>query len=281
MKVQEESGRRRSATFSDDAYSFFLSFEGELVTLLENYTPGELDFLKKIVVERDAMNKIVESNLDKIRSSMTISEYQNFLDPVMKEWGFSSICGGLSLKETMYSFMMSNALKSSLIADPFHNDVLHYTMNYIKQKIEKEKRPEILSEIIPLHLKDYSNLTIDKIIDLRNDSSIVAFRETVNELVKKAPEVEDWKSEIAGTWYREFLKDMAELAPPSRRSCYFNAFIDLITTTPVLEPRIAILQLLFGGAKLVYDSFSEYDKIQAYHKSLTHFCLRLSEVTSE
>lgn len=263
---------------STDAYSFYCSFEGEIDLLRENYSGKELDFIKLVQIDYSRFNQIVRENEDFIRAQMPIAEYPWFIEPVLEQWSFPRMACGISLSETLSAIMLSQGSAGQLLLDPFHNDILNYSINYFREKINGNKTQETLSKVIPFMVSDYSSLSLDKIVELRNESSIVEFRNVINQISEKINETDDIDSYVAGLWTRELLDDINEHAPQSVTRYILSTFIDLAVSIPAIPvPEIASIQLLAALAKLIYDKMEESKAMNQYDTSLSHFCSELRD----
>jgi hypothetical protein len=201
---------------------------------------------------------------------MPIAEYPWFIEPVLEQWGFPRMACGIPLKETLSAITLSHGFAGQLLLDPFHNDILNYLINYFKGKINRNKTQETLSTVIPFWVSDYSSLSLDKIVELRDESSIVEFRNVINRISEKIKDLDedDIKSYVATLWNKELLDDMNKYAPQSATRFILSAIMDLAAASmPVIST-----------AKFIYDKWKEGKAISQYKASLSHFCSELRDI---
>lgn len=261
------------------AFSFFASFEGELNAMCENFSPKELDFIKMTYPDPVKFAPIIKKNEDYIRSQMSMQEYPSFINPVMEKWKFPRMACGIGFRETLEAVTLSQGFDGKLLLDPFHNDILNFALKYFSNQLEQDKTPLVLTKIIPLMVPDYSSLNIERIIELRKEPSILEFRKTITNISDEIKGVSDIDSYIFSLWTQELLDDIERLAPKSRSKYVINSIIDLGVSVPVTPvPEIALLQLIAGLAKMVYEKSKEYEEIVDHNKSLSHFCSELRTI---
>lgn len=281
MTATPQGSDKSFPVISTDAYSFYCSFVGEIDILRENYSGKELDFIKLVHIDSSKFNQIVRENEDFIRAQMPIAEYPWFIEPVLEEWGIPRMACGVSLNETLSAITLSQGFEGKLLLDPFHNDILNHIINYFREKIEGNTAQETLSIVIPFMVSDYSSLSLDKIVELRNESSIVEFRNVINrisEKVSKFDDADDLVSYVARLWNNELSDDMTAHAPESATRYILSTIIDLAVSIPAVPiPEIASIQLFAALAKLIYDTWEEGKTMKHYDTSLSHFCSELRD----
>lgn len=274
VKVHGEEEPR--PVLDTEAYSYYMSLQGELDILLENYTYNEIDFIKLTSVNSTDLKDDINRNIENIRSRLAISEYPSFINPVLDEWGFSPISAGISLKETISALTLANGFDGEIILDPFHSDILNYSLNYFNGKIVRERRQEVLSQVIQLMVPDYGSLSLNRIADLRKEPSIIEFRRVIDNISTSLDEEEDPEDVISSLFTQELIDDMDALAPSGRGKFIVNSIVDLAISLPV-SPHATGIQMLVGLLKMGYDKVVEYDQMQTYNQSLSHFCTKLRE----
>lgn len=269
VTVRPNGSDESFTVISTDAYSFYCSFEGEIDLLRENYSGKELDFIKFRLIDYDRFNKIVREKEEILRAQMPMAEYPWFINPVLEQWGFPRLACGTSLHETLSAITLSHDFAGQLLLDPFHNDILKYSINYIREKINGNKTQETLSKVIPFIVSDYSSLSLDKIVELRDESSIVEFRNVINRISEEIKNLDedDIDSYIATRLIKELLDDLKEYAPSSMTKYILNTIIDVAVTMPVI-----------ATAKLIYDKWEEGKAMNQYKNSLSHFWSELRDI---
>jgi len=268
MTAGPQGSGKSFPVISTDAYSFYCSFEGEIELLRENYSGKELDFIKLIHIDYSKFNQIVRENEDFLRAQMPIAEYPWFIEPVLEKWGIPRMACSTSLSETLSAITLSHGFAGQLLLDPFHNDILNYSINYFGEKRNGKKTQETLSKVIPFMVSDYSSLSLDKIVELRDESSIVEFRNVINRISEKIKDLDEDEidSYVPRLLTNELLDDMKEYAPQSVTRYILSMIIDLVVSMPVIST-----------AKFIYDKWKEGKAISQYNSSLSHFCSELRD----
>ncbi len=221
---------------SSPARSYYISLQGSLEQLLENYSKKELSFIKYTWVKEQ--RKVDDTIVKTINGIINCSPNLRVgLRELCKKWDIGIICDTQILKEAISGIFISRKMNAIPVLDELHKDVIGLLDNVRRDFQGNQLRIETLSKIMQIAVNDYSNFAIEKILSLRNEPSIIEFRKTVDEVsdeLRKTNEKEV-NTAIAQRINKKLMKDMGKIAPKGPKKIILYAGLDCILALPILS----------------------------------------------
>lgn len=277
IKPEGRPNAKWTQVAASPARSYYVSFEGALEELLKNFSGKELDFIRFLYVsDASKASSAVHDLANQIKSRFTSFILRPRLEKVCRKWDIGTISSDLILREAVDAIFLSRACGSPPVLDGLHKDVVQ-SIDSLKREIEGESRQvNALSKVMELAIPDYGALQIEKILELRREPSIEAFRRVITHISSGLAELseEEINIRVAQEINKELIEDIKSIAPKSEKNVILSAAADCIFSTPVPPPYNAIL-LLLGLAKTVSTTISDVNKIERWKKSFGCFWMKL------
>jgi len=261
---------------SSPARSYFLSFEGELEIIFENFSKKELEFIKFIYPKYDS-RKATKYVLDQISSVVPRLKLDQELRRIVKKWDIGAISRNTILREAANAILLSRASKAPPVLDELHKDVMS-SINLLQKDLQEVSyQIETLSKVMEIGVRDFGGLTIEKILELRNEPSIEAFRKVIGDISSNmiGCSKEEIDIKISQLINKELIDDLQNIVPAGKWRVYLSAVGDLLFSLPLPPPFNLPLQLI-GLGKTVLGTIQSINEFDRWNKSFGCFWMKLS-----
>jgi hypothetical protein len=260
------------------ARTYFVSLQGSLEALIENYSRKELNFIKYFYLPSSS-----QQGIDNIVSdfSSTFRKEPNSklnLENICRKWDFGSVNSDRIYRESLNTEIVSRACNSIPIVDELHKDVIGLIDNSAKQVVNPALlQIDTVSKVLDAAIPDYSKFSIPEIIDLRKEPSIEAFRKALTEISASLNGVPNGNvdKKINQGINQRLVRDMSQIAPSSIRSIVISAAVDCILSVPVpaeFSLPITVASLIKTGTSAINDII----KAENWQSSFGCFWLKLN-----
>lgn len=260
-------GAQWSPPITSPARNYYVSFVGELELLTENFSPRELEFIIFFRVDNATKLESEIRQFVKQKERKLAGDLSTGLRTICDKWDIDSKNGNLILRETIDAIFLARALNAPPVFDELHMDVIELS-NILEKASQENTRLETLSKVMDIAVPDYGSLSMEKILELRKDPSIQAFRRVVTDISSKliGTPVED--IHIAQEVIKELLRDMNDIQPSSQRKVILSATADCLLAIP------SPFQI-FGLIKDLITAQSDIRKIERWETSFGCFLMKL------
>lgn len=213
----------------------------------------EIDFLEYLDIHRYANYlETIKNNTEKDLSD------REFAESVRKAHGRMPTV--VFLNNLNDSLAISHALNAPVTVDSIYASLLK-----IKTKCRMGLQFSVLERLSQLGIPDFSELTLEKILDLRKDKALTSFRNLISTLSLRLQSDNNFNLEALFT--QELLKQIRELAPSKKRIA-ISAFLGALSKVPC--PFI-------GEVKTIADIGNKLKEHRDFSSNWVSFLLKLNQ----
>jgi hypothetical protein len=226
----------------------------EVISDIESGSYGkEVDFLKYAVINRKNNHRdIINQNTGKDL------ENKEFADTAIK------IYGQMPLVKLLYNLNDSLAI-SHFFKIPVAVDEMHAPLLKCKTKCQVGLEFPILDRLAEIGIPDFSDFSLDKLLELRKDKAIASFRNLISKISSKLQSKSDVNIETLFT--QELFEQIEEMAP-SKKKITLDAALGALSFVPC--PLVSV-------ATTVTDIGKELKEYRDFATNWLSFVLRARE----
>lgn len=158
------------------------------------------------------------------------------------------------------SLTISHALNSPVTVDPIYASLLR-----LKTKCRIGRQFSVLERLSQIGVPDFSELTLEQIIDLRKDKALTSFRSLISTLSSRLQSERDFNLESFFT--QELFKQIKELAP-NRKRIVLSAFLGALSKVPCP---------FLGEVKTIADIGKQIKQYRTFSSNWVSFLLKSSQ----
>ena len=158
------------------------------------------------------------------------------------------------------SLAISHALNAPVTVDSIYTSLLS-----LKTKCRIGRQFSVLERLSQIGVPDFSELSLEQVIDLRKDKALTSFRNLISTLSSRLQSENDFNLEAFFT--QELLKQIKELAP-SRKRIALSAFLGALSKVPCP---------LVGEVKTIADVGKKLKEYCDFSSNWVSFVLKLNQ----
>jgi len=225
----------------------------DIISEIDSGSYGKVDFLEYLDINRFGDYKeIIRQNTTKDLSDREFSEAVARTHGRMPTIAF--------LDNLNDSLAISHAMSLPVTVDSIYASLLR-----LKTKCRMGLQFSVLERLSKIGVPDFSDLTLEKILDLRKDKALASFRNLISTLSSRLQSENNLNVEALFT--QELLKQMRELAPNKKRIA-LTIFLGALSNVPC--PFI-------GAATTVADIGKELKEYHDFSSNWLSFLLKLNQ----
>jgi len=160
-------------------------FKMDYYNIFEDIVTSDYDFLNFVVLRDDNLPKKIKDEIERL-NDLDQKSFQDFYP--------NSFLGDLVIKCLNHDLVISASLGSAVIMDSRHRDLLMKKCWHPESTVSTKPvvKHVALNQILEIRVPKFSNLSIETVLELRNDRSWCNFRDFLRDTVatiKDDPEI--------------------------------------------------------------------------------------------